>query len=359
MSTPLRILLGQLGSFGDCLFATAVARQIKEDFPGCQLTWAVGSPYASILKGNPHVDRTWVIPIEGRRDLDDAWRRFERLLKKAQRAKEYDRVFLTQLGPNNYQNFDGTVRASIFRGYPRPIRVPVTPVLRLLPEEVEKARGFVERHGLTGRANVLLFECAPESGQSFVTVEFALAASRDLLRTCPDTVIVISSSRRLPEISPGIIDGSELSLRETVELTKAASLLVGCSSGISWACTSDAARPLPMVQLLKRSTSVFASMSHDAAFFGLPREHILEMTDCTPSHLALCLGLAIDGGFDAARAKFHEEIPVKLDLYLERFMLSVLKQGQPMKVLRSLRHVYRRYGAAPFTGYVREKFERL
>ena len=29
-----RILLGQLGSNGDCLYATIVARQIKKDFPG-------------------------------------------------------------------------------------------------------------------------------------------------------------------------------------------------------------------------------------------------------------------------------------------------------------------------------------
>lgn len=51
-----RILLGQLGSYGDCLYATTVARQIKQDFPGSTLTWAVGSMYADVLDQNPHDD---------------------------------------------------------------------------------------------------------------------------------------------------------------------------------------------------------------------------------------------------------------------------------------------------------------
>ena len=58
-----RFLIGQLGSFGDCLFATTVARQIKNDYPDCHLTWAVGSIYRSILDGNPYIDDIWEFPL--------------------------------------------------------------------------------------------------------------------------------------------------------------------------------------------------------------------------------------------------------------------------------------------------------
>ena len=40
---PKRVLLGHLGEKGDCLYASAVSRQIKADLPESHLTWAVGS----------------------------------------------------------------------------------------------------------------------------------------------------------------------------------------------------------------------------------------------------------------------------------------------------------------------------
>jgi hypothetical protein len=60
--TRKRILLGHLASRGDCLYATAIARQIKADYPGCHLTWAIGSMCRAIIDGNPHVDALWKIP---------------------------------------------------------------------------------------------------------------------------------------------------------------------------------------------------------------------------------------------------------------------------------------------------------
>ena len=62
MSAPKKILLLQLMSNGDCLYATAIARQIKEDNPGCQLTWAIASFCKTIIDGNPYVDAVWEIP---------------------------------------------------------------------------------------------------------------------------------------------------------------------------------------------------------------------------------------------------------------------------------------------------------
>jgi hypothetical protein len=137
-----RFLIGQLGSFGDCLYATTVARQIKNDYPDCHLTWAIGSIYRSILDGNPYIDEIWEFPLSKRTDLLDRWQQFENEAVERKNRGDFDEIFLTQVWPNNLKNFDGTLRSSIFRAYNKPITVPVLPVLRLLPAEVENVRNF-------------------------------------------------------------------------------------------------------------------------------------------------------------------------------------------------------------------------
>ena len=65
-----RILLGMLGSNGDCLYATAIARQIKHDFPGCHLTWAVASLCRNVLFNNTDIDALWEIPLASWSEMD-------------------------------------------------------------------------------------------------------------------------------------------------------------------------------------------------------------------------------------------------------------------------------------------------
>jgi hypothetical protein len=350
----MRILLGQLASNGDCLYATAIARQIKADYPGCHLTWAIGSFCRPMIEGNPYVDEIWEIEIPDRHHMDDAWRSFEKVAKKRFQNGEFDKIFLTQINPNNFQNFDGTVRSSLFRAYPGPITVPVQPVLRLREDERANVREFAESNNLKGREFVILFECASSSGQSFVTPSFAVATASAVVARKPNVACILSSNIAIRSDDERIIDGSRLRLRENAELTNYCHLIVGCSSGVSWICTSDAAAPLPFVQLLKKSTSVFASMQHDAEYFGLPTDHIMEMTECSPEHLADCLVEIISNGFPSAKKKYHEQIPVKLDLYFEVFMRAVLRSGHPVKFFTSMRHVLRRYGSAPFLEYFRD-----
>ena len=55
MTAAKKILLVQLYSNGDCLYATAVARQIKQDFPGCHLTWVIAGVYKNIIAQNPYL----------------------------------------------------------------------------------------------------------------------------------------------------------------------------------------------------------------------------------------------------------------------------------------------------------------
>ena len=68
----MRALIGQLGANGDCLYATTLARQIKADFPECELTWAVASACAHILVNNPHVDDVWVWKVDDWANLSTA-----------------------------------------------------------------------------------------------------------------------------------------------------------------------------------------------------------------------------------------------------------------------------------------------
>jgi hypothetical protein len=96
-------------------------------------------------------------------------------------------------------------------------------------------------------------------------------------------------------------------------------------------------------------------MVHDAEHFGLPTEHIIELTDCSEERVADCIQAVLHGPFAEARKEFHEQIPVRLDFYIEVFLRSVLRQMQPLKIARSLGHVFRRYGPRPFLRYVLDK----
>jgi len=287
------------------------------------------------------------------------WPPFVREARARARAGEFDRVFLTQVPPDNYARFDGTVRASVFRGYPRPITVPVAPVVRLTEEEIRHAEEFVARHGIDGRAHRILFECAGTSGQTFLTPDTADAIARRVLERLPDTAVILSSNLPVHTTDPRIVDASVLPFRENAQVTRHCTLFVGGSSGITWLATSDWAKPLPMIQLLSARTSVYASVLHDAEHFGLPTEGILEMTECPAERVAACIVCALAEGFSAARARYHERIPVRLDFYLTVFIRSLIRQRRLWTAARSIRCTLARYGLRPFARFTGERIAHL
>jgi hypothetical protein len=69
-----------------------------------------------------------------------------------------------------------------------------------------------------------------------------------------------------------------LTFRENAELSKYCTLLLGCSSGITWLLTSNWAKKIPTIQFLGRDPCwhSFASVRYDHQFWGLPTDHILE-----------------------------------------------------------------------------------
>jgi predicted O-linked N-acetylglucosamine transferase (SPINDLY family)/glycosyltransferase involved in cell wall biosynthesis len=348
-SSGKRILLGQLASNGDCLYATTLARQIKHDYPNCHLTWAVSSLCRGMVEGNPFVDEIWEIPVTTLDHIQMAadWYKFEQEVQNRAKKGEFDEIFLTQIYPNNYQNYDGTIRSSIFRAYPNPITVPVQNILRLRDEEVKKVRNFAEQHNLQQRRYVILFECTSRSRQSFVTPDYALWFAQGLLSRLPDCSIILSSNVKISSVDERIIDGSMLSLRENAELTKYCTILIGCSSGITQTALTDWAKPLPMIQLLLASQSVFASIVHDLEYWGYSSEQVLEMTDLQANQLIECVYTALTQNFAEARRQFHQQITLNFDSYLNHIRSYFLQKGEYLKTAWTLLNTVERYGWHP------------
>ncbi|MBK7885589.1 MAG: hypothetical protein IPJ81_18690 [Chitinophagaceae bacterium] len=179
MNVPQKIILVQLFSNGDCLYATAVARQIKADYPGCHLTWAIADFCKSIISGNPFVDDIMVVTDVAKND-EAAFRKLKKELLNRKDKGEFDEVIITHIMGSNQANYDGCIRSAIFRGYHKLITLPVTPVLRLSIEEQEKANLFAHQHELNKYSQVILFEFAPQSGQSKINKDFAIELAEAL-----------------------------------------------------------------------------------------------------------------------------------------------------------------------------------
>jgi hypothetical protein len=338
-----KILLGQLGRRGDCLFATTVARQIKHDYPDSHLTWAISTMCRSVIEGNPHVDQIWEISQNPNENPIEVWNQFLAEVAIRENSGEFDEIFLTQVPPGNFHNYDGTSRSSLFRGYPRPITVPIEPVVRLSETEVTNVKNFIELNSISSNDKVILFECASTSGQSFVTPEFALATARIVGKSLPDIKFILASNLRLDNKTQNVIDGSTLSFMENAELTKYCTLLLGCSSGISWLATSDWANPLPKIQLLSKSTHMYASMMHDAKYFGLPTEQIMEMQDCTPELLGECIVMCLRKSFAAAKSKYHLDIPINYYFYFMQLYGELLAKDNFAAAVKAIISAIDRY----------------
>jgi heptosyltransferase-1 len=65
-----RILVVRLGAMGDIIHALPAVAALKRGLPGARITWAVEPRWASLLDGNPYVDRR--IPLD-RRSLAGLW----------------------------------------------------------------------------------------------------------------------------------------------------------------------------------------------------------------------------------------------------------------------------------------------
>jgi hypothetical protein len=306
---PARILLVHLSANGDCLMVTTIARQIKNDYPGCHLTWAIGYKCRQVIDNNSDVDEVWEVRYGSQESpLGDVWHRVRREAEERYVRGEFDFVFYTQVYPDNVSNFDGTTRSSTFRCYPHPITVPMSPVMSLRDQEVEHVRLFAAGKELSRYRSVILLECAPGSGQSVLDLTKGIVLAEKIVSTHEDAVVVVSTHMPFTSPHPRIIDGSCLSFRENAALSHFCSLLVGCSSGITWLLTSGAAKSLlPTVQFLSRRAVAggFASVVHDFDYWGIPSGHVLESDADNVEDMAFVITCAL-ADFPSARVRHHK-----------------------------------------------------
>jgi len=300
-----KILLVQLYSNGDCLYATAVARQIKQDHPGCHLTWAIASFCKNIITGNPYIDAIMEVNTVAKDDIA-AFRKFKKDLYG--QHNKFDEIFITHNADTNQAFYDGCIRSSILRAYPYPLTVPVTPVLNLSEAEVERVKQFSFEHKLNNFTQVVLFEFAPQSRQLKITKEFAIAVAEEIVKNT-DTAVILSSAQKVIHENKAIIDGSPLSLRETAALTHYCSLLIGCTSGITWISTSGAAKQLPMIQLLNAKTRWLNPVSRDFKRYNFPVDKVIELIEFDKEKTVDCVRAALVN-FTGAKNKFNQDIPL-------------------------------------------------
>jgi len=305
----IRILLVHLVSMGDCLFATTIARQIKQDYPGCHLTWAISNRCSQVIQNNPYVDEIWEVFSETMSDnFGFIW---EQTKKEAIAKKEkgfYDYIFYTQIFPDNFSNYDGTIRSSTFRNYPNPITVPVSPVIMLNEKEIENVKIFTKHHKIDEFRHVILFESSPGSGQSAVNSKFAVELSKKIVDTYNDCIILLTSNKKIITDHERIIDASAISFRENAELSKYCTLLIGCSSGITWLLTSTWAKKIPTIQILNNKPVLFefASVSYDLIFWGQSTDTIIEITKFEEQHIFNCIKMTLEDGIEKARINYNE-----------------------------------------------------
>jgi len=343
-----RILLGMLASNGDCLYATAIARQIKVDFPGCHLTWAIGSLSRRVLVNNSDIDEVWELPQSSWSNMERDWTLFEIEAHQLADAGRFDHVFLTQISPARFANYDGTIRPSVFRNFGRPVTVPIDVTINLSEQEKAEVDRWFQASPASTASQVVLCECSSKSGQSFMTVDLALQIAERITAALSNAVVIVSTHEALPTEHPRIISGGALSIRQTARLTDYVDLFVGCGSGVTVAVTSGVAKPgLPNIQILKRSTSVYASFRHDFAYFGKPTEHFLELTSEDPDHLGRVAVAALRDGFTAAQMEFDDPVPLSFGWYRELISLMLLERGKYVDAAHSLLLTTARYGWHP------------
>ncbi len=340
---PQKILLVQLFSNGDCLYATTVARQIKNDFPDCELTWCIAESCARIIDLNPYVDHVRIVKNIPKNDVV-AYRKFKRLIIAEKNERKWDHIFITHNADNNLALYDGTIRGMILRAYPGKISVPVQPVLVLSDQEKNNVSAFAQKHQLHRFKNVLLWEFAPQSGQNVFDFNFVMTVAKKQVAD-NNTCIILSSANKI-ESTVNIIDASTLTVRENAALTHYCHLLIGCSSGITWLNTSSAGAFISMLQLLDENATFRNAPSIDFKRYGLPVDKLIELYTFDINSLNNCIDKIKTAGFDVARKEYIQH-PKKQFNTTRKIVYNLLCYMQFAALIRHFRITTRLYGWDP------------
>jgi hypothetical protein len=326
----MRIILLQLASFGDCLYATNVARQIKHDYPGCHLTWCIGSICVSVLYGNDNIDSIHVIPLNSISEAwNEGWKEACIWAERELSAGNVDLIVKTQILPDNIHHYDGLIRSTIYRGYANKITCGHRPCAQVSNVSISQVEQFCISAGFDNYKHRFLFECGPRSGQSSMNPDSAELLSHHLASLFPDVLFILSSTQPLKNPTQQVIDASSLTFMQNAALANRCTGLIGCSSGITWLTTSEFCQPLPMLQVVTSSTSpfAFASVITDFERYHLNEHLCIEIVDATTNDIILCLTEWIENGHTSAKLKFGNPASLSKNHLTEVFQLLLRKLG--------------------------------
>lgn len=292
-----KILLVQLASLGDCLFVTTIAKQIKEiDYPKCHLTWMITSRCRQVIKNNPFIDNVIEIPLNNLKDIQGSRNSIAQYMNANNYSALYDKIFVTDFTKENAKNWYGTTRSSLFRSYPHELKINPQPIIFLDDTEKKNVATFCMHKKITDRTFNILVEYAPQSGQSRLNFHRVMYIANQIVAKAHPPKIILSSVKAFDTGNENIIDASSLSWRENAELANYCDLIVGCSSGISWLCTSNATKQLPFIQVIDpnyMNGRFSASMKLDFLYFGIETANLIEMWNPTDEQLKDCILKAI------------------------------------------------------------------
>lgn len=302
-----KYLIFQFAAFGDCLYATTIAKQIKFDNPKSHITWAIATKYKSVLDNNPDVDVVWELMIDPRIATAEELNQIDSEIQTKKDRGDFDEVIHTQIMTRHLNKFYTTLRQTVFDIYGKPIAVNIQPVIKLSTDEINNVKVFATEYNLKNFKDVVLFECSPTSNQSKINIQAALDIAKQITKNDKEICFILSSPSKLKFEHNQIFDASSLTFRENAELTHYCTLLIGCSSGITWISTSVAGKKLPMIQLLDNKSEIFAGVNFDFYLNKLNNNHIIEMLDYSSNSIVECIHHVRRNGVEAARKKFNED----------------------------------------------------
>lgn len=329
----MRILLVQIGSMGDCLLTTTIAKQIKEkDYPNCHLTWMIGDRFKEILDNNPYVDEIIEVPLDYTNDAIEKARKsipitIEKLKRK---GTSFDKVIVTDCCSINEHQFWGTFRSIYFRIYQEiyghKITISPEPVIFLSEQEVLNVKEFISKNGLDkDDCYPILFECSPKSEQSFMTIEKAVEISKKIVQKHPNVKIILSSKNKPEQDYQNIIDGSVLTFRENAELLNHCKLFIGANSGITWLHASTWSKKIPSIQYVKKYEEyleiISVSVELDYKYFGESTDNLIELLSPDDESFLNCINDVIENSMELAKIKYKENVTSVSD-YMGKMFLA-------------------------------------